>query len=188
MGCFYHFFKIIRLGKPNDFAQPAGMIGPAVTYSFTGGMSPRKKESAYLHLPTYAAGIVYHLGTFISIALFFCFLSDLLFSRGINFIFSAFLLLSGCCGIGVFIKRIVKPNLRSLSNPDDYISNLLVTAFQMGTAVFLFFPNPSYFVLAALLMLYFPAGKLKHAVNFFAARYQLGVFFGRRGVWPPENE
>jgi hypothetical protein len=34
-------------------------------------------------------------------------------------------------------------------------------------------------------MLYIPAGKLRHTVYFFAARYHLGYFFGWRGVWPP---
>jgi hypothetical protein len=77
--------------------------------------------------------------------------------------------------------------MRALSNPDDYISNLIVTLFQLATAAVLFWPQlfPVYFVLTALLLLYIPLGKLKHAIYFFAARYQLGYFFGRRNVWPP---
>jgi hypothetical protein len=44
-----------------------------------------------------------------------------------------------------------------------------------------------YFIAISLLFLYFPLGKLKHAIYFFAARYQLGFFYGWRGVWPPQN-
>jgi hypothetical protein len=45
-----------------------------------------------------------------------------------------------------------------------------------------------YFIIAAVLWLYFPVGKLRHVVYFFAARYHLGFFFGRRGVWPGHKQ
>jgi hypothetical protein len=107
----------------------------------------------------------------------------------------------------------VKKELLFLSNPDDFISNALVTAFQVATIIFLVnlqisqssnlpipqspnlpipqSPNPPiqllYYLSFTILMLYLPAGKLRHLIYFFAARYHLGYFFGRRGVWPPEN-
>jgi len=45
-----------------------------------------------------------------------------------------------------------------------------------------------YYVTAALLLLYIPVGKLRHLVYFFAARYQLGYFYGWRGSWPPSKK
>ncbi len=95
-------------------------------------------------------------------------------------------MVSLACGLFILIKRAAVSKLRILSNPDDYISNILVTSFQAASIVFLF-AGPAaetlYYVIAALLFLYLPLGKLKHLVYFFAARYQLGLFFGRRGVW-----
>ena len=78
--------------------------------------------------------------------------------------------------------------LRSLSNPDDYISNLLVDLFQLSTAFVLLSPGDEliYYLSATVLLLYFPLGKLRHAVYFFAARYHLGLFYGWRNVWPPK--
>jgi hypothetical protein len=184
--CLYHLYKLISLGKPKDFSDSIGNIGSAVVYSFTGGMSPKKKESAFLHLPTYTAGIIYHIGTFVSIALFFIFLFDVNFSVQINMLLAILLTISGLCGIGIFIKRMVKKELHSLSNPDDYISNTLVTGFQLITAYSLINFSPVYFVFASTLLLYIPLGKLKHLIYFFAARYHLGFFYGNRGVWPPK--
>jgi len=148
-----------------------------------------KKESAFLHLPTYISGILYHLGTFLSIFLFFFILAQVVLPGIFAYLFSGFFLITGGCGIGILIKRFVKHELRSLSSPDDYISNLLVTLFQILTALGLLFPAilPAYFILASMLLLYFPVGKLKHAIYFFAARYHLGLFYGWRGVWPPKN-
>lgn len=184
--CLYHLYKLISLGKPTDFSEPLGNVGSAIAYSFTGGMSPKKKESAYMHLPTYTAGMIYHLGTFLSVALFFVFLFDINFSVNICIVLPILLIISALCGIGIFIKRIVKKELNSLSNPDDYISNLLVTGFQLITAYSLINFTPVYFVFASALLLYIPVGKLKHTIYFFAARYHLGLFYGNRGVWPPK--
>jgi nitrate reductase gamma subunit len=182
----YHLIKIISLGKPKDFSEPIGNVGAAIVYSFTGGMSPQKKESAYLHLPTYAAGIIYHLGTFLSILLFFLFIFEIHVHPQISIVLSSLLIIAGLCGLGILFKRILKKGLRQLSNPDDYISNLLVTTFQIITAISLLYLTPVYFIFVSLLLLYLPVGKLKHSIFFFAARYHLGFFYGRRGVWPPK--
>jgi hypothetical protein len=182
-----YLIRLIRLGRPKDYAPPAGEVAPAVFYSLTGAMSPVKKESAYLHLPTYVAGILFHLGTFLSFILFFLLWIQLPLPLLLRLLLSVFLLVSVACGLGILVKRFLKRTLRSLSNPDDYLSNLLVTLFQAGTFLVMNLPETRafYFILASLLFLYIPVGKLRHLLYFFAARYQLGFFFGRRGVWPP---
>jgi nitrate reductase gamma subunit len=183
----YQLIRIILLGAPIEYSKPIGSEKSGISYSFTGAMSPRKKESAYLHLPTYTAGMIYHLGTFAAIALFFLILLNVKLHEYLNIILIAFLILSALCGLAILIKRMVKKELRFLSNPDDYISNILVSLFHIATAYYLFKCSPFYFVLVSLLLLYLPVGKLKHSLYFFAARYHLGFFYGRRGVWPPNK-
>jgi len=182
----YHFLRLVHLGKPHDFARPSGTESAGILYSFTRGMSPAHKESAYLHLPTYTAGLVYHVGTFFSVVLLilFFFVPDI--SGLLLWIPAGYLCLSCISGLFILIKRVTVGKLRTLSNPDDYFSNILVTLFQAVTVAYLLIGRPAgcpYYLCAALLFLYMPLGKLKHVVYFFAARYQLGLFFGRRGVW-----
>lgn len=188
--CLFHFIRLIKRGKPVDYAVPSGDTTKAVMYSFTGAMSPAKKESAYLHLPVYAAGILYHLGTFLSILIFFLLLAGVVPSSTIRGIISMFLILTTLSGLWILIRRAFDRTLRSLSNPDDYISNVLVTLFQALTIGVLFSELllAPYFIAVSALMLYLPLGKLKHAVYFFAARYHLGYFFGYRGTWPPVKQ
>ncbi len=185
----YFFFRLVKMGKPNDYSRPAGRPQKAMPYAFAGSMSPAKKESAFLHLPTYTAGIIYHLGTFLSVGLFVAMLLQTPFGEGLSWTFAIFLTLSGFSGFGILIKRMSKKNMRVLSNPDDYASNLLVTIFQLLTAATLLNPvvQPAYYIFSGILMLYIPLGKLRHMVYFFAARYHLGYFFGWRGVWPPKQ-
>ncbi len=185
--CIYTLFRIISLGKPKDYAKTKGDINSSIKYSYTGGMSPVKKESAYLHLPTYIAGILYHLGTFLSLILFFLNVLGINLTNYLIIPIAVFLIISGICGVSILIKRIFKSELNSLSNVDDYISNVIVNVFQFVTIYYLFYLTPIYFVISAVLFLYLPIGKLKHAIYFFAARFHLGFFYGKRGVWPPQN-
>lgn len=183
--CLFQVLQIIFSSRAKNYAAPRGKIGSAIAYSFTGAMSPVKKESAYLHLPTYAAGIIFHLGTFLS--LFWIGLHVFGINRNSILIFSSaiFLTVSSLCGIFIFIKRIVNFKMRFLSHPDDYFSNLLVSGFQFLSAIALInnLFQPMLFVWAAILLLYIPIGKLRHIVYFFAARIFLGLFYGNRGVW-----
>lgn len=182
----FHFLRLIRLGVPKEYSQKKGNVNSAISYSFTGAMNPLKKESAYLHLPTYSAGLLYHTGTFICFVLFFLFLFKISFTDSIQWILICILIVSSLSGLGIFIKRFSLKKLRHLSNPDDYISNLLVTGFQIFTLIVLLkeIYTPYYFIFVSLLFLYLPLGKLKHSLYFFAARYHLGFFYGWRGIWP----
>jgi hypothetical protein len=184
-----HFIRLVHLGKPVEFSRPKGNTGEAIRFAFTGAMSPARKESAFLHLPTYTAGLFYHAGTFLSLFLFFFFISGSAPEGWLAKVITAFLCISAFSGIAILIKRIIKKELRALSNPDDFISNFLVSKFHIITIMVLFFPEvlPSYYLIFTILMLYIPAGKLRHTIYFFAARYHLGFFFGWRGVWPPRK-
>jgi len=184
-----HLLRLLRMGAPRDHSAPQGTVGPALKYSLTGAMSPAKKESAYLHLPTYTAGILYHLGTFLGLALFFLAMLKVSLPHAALAASAIFFGLTALSGLGILVKRIAKKGLRDLSLPDDYVSNILVTGMQLLTVLFLLFPASAaiYFTWWALLLIYIPAGKLRHLLYFFAARYQLAFFYGRRGTWPPQN-
>lgn len=184
----YHIIRLIRLGKPTDFSKKAGNTVQGIRYSFTGAMSPKHKESAFLHLPTYTAGLIFHLGTFLAISLFFALLLSFEMLEPLKTVFAVFLAISGLCGIGILAKRVLSLKLRSLSSVDDYFSNIIVTSFQLITAYVLVLSDGqmAFFILSSILLLYFPLGKLKHAIYFFAARYHLGLFYGWRGTWPPK--
>jgi hypothetical protein len=183
--CLGLLIRLIQDGRPKDLAKPKGKPALGIRYSLTGAMSPKKKESAFMHLPTYIAGLIYHFGTFVS--LFLLLLSFLNPSYPIAFAWTiaGFLIFTCMSGLGILIKRLTHKALRDLSNLDDYFSNLLVSLFQLSTALVLiaWIPDMVYYLLAAALLLYIPVGKLRHLVYFFSARYQLGWQYGLKGVW-----
>ncbi|MBO4645859.1 MAG: hypothetical protein J5642_05030 [Bacteroidales bacterium] len=191
-----HFVRIVRLGKPKDFSIPSGNVTQGVVYSNTVAMMPTNKESAYMHLPTYAGGIIFHLGIFLSFLLYILSLFGVndFYPEWLNIVLGLCVSVSALCGVLLLIKRLINKNLNSLANPDDYLSNLFTTLFQCGTALFLLTAGENgtisavYYILCTLLFIYMPWGKLKHLVYYFSARYHLGFFYGWRNVWPPQKE
>ena len=183
------FFTVFFKKESDDPSPARGNINSAIIYSFTGAMSPVKKESAYLHIPTYTAGLIFHLGTFFSFFWLIILFFDIQFYKWFDYTSSLLIFTAGICGIGILIKRIVSLKLKSLSNPDDYISNILVTGFQAITALTIILPHilPSLFIYSTLLFLYMPVGKLRHTIYFFTSRIKLGMFYGKRGVWPEKG-
>ncbi|MDR4987404.1 MAG: hypothetical protein RG741_01020 [Bacteroidales bacterium] len=183
----YHLIRLIHLGKPKDRSRKSGRIAPAVIYSFTSAMSPASKESAFLHLPTYTAGIIYHIATCISLAVFVPIFLGMSLPAMPGYLLAFVAFAGSASGWAILIKRISDKKLRKLSNPDDYLSNVLVNVFQLLTGLTLLNSAllPVFLLSAALLFLYMPVGKLKHMIYFFAARYHLGFFYGWRNVWPP---
>jgi nitrate reductase gamma subunit len=153
-------------------------------------MSPMEKESAFLHLPTYAAGMLYHLGIFSSL-LFFVWViitkfANVTLPSFITTTFAVFLVITSLAGFSILIKRVISKELRYLSCADDYISNFLTTISLAATALYIFVPGSEaiYFVTMALLFTWMPLGKTRHLLYFFFARVHLGFFYGRRGAWP----
>ncbi|MDR1878184.1 MAG: hypothetical protein LBQ64_01310 [Bacteroidales bacterium] len=196
--CLWHFFRLIRIGKPKDLSQKKGSVARASVYSYTIAMLPANKESAYLHLPTFVTGVFFHIGIFISLLLFIVFffihpflLRDWLL-LAIVVLFTILILCIGVvCGFALLFKRVCLRKLRTLSTLDDYLSIFLTTLFQLFTVGYLIFGDclaTYYYISASILLLYLPVGKLRHAVYFFAARYQLGFFYGWRNSWPPKRQ
>lgn len=194
-----YFTRIVRLGKPKDLSEKSGDVNKGILYSNTVAMMPQNKESAYLHFPSYATGMLFHIGTFscflIWILSFFPFFNEWLQSGTcIHLIIPAILAITCISGYILLFKRIFSKSLKGWSNPDDYISNAVTSTFQLMTILYLVMPTCSaivslYYIICAILFVYLPLGKLRHVVFYFAARYHLGFFYGWRNVWPKrENQ
>lgn len=181
--------KALPAWRVHDPAAPKGSRSSGALYALTGAMMPWKKESARLYPASYALGVLYHLGSFlgffgVAVLFFGIRLPAVIVSAS-----ALFLAITAASGFGLLIKRIVSPNLRYFSSPDDYFSNVLVTGWQVFIIMALLYESmlPALLILTGMLFLYIPAGKLRHAIFFLPARIHLGLFYGRRGVWPAKN-
>ena len=92
--------------------------------------------------------------------------------------------------VAVLVHRIASPVKRLISNFDDYFSWFLTIApLATGLLAYVHAGGVRYETLlgihilsAEALLLWFPFGKLIHAVTIFAARGATGMIFERRGA------
>jgi len=178
--------RTLGFGRRPTFAHPRGSNLQGVVYAFGRGMLPWEKESAAKHIWTYLGGILYHLG--ILITMLFIVTALLSMSLPWAFLWPARILLavSVASGMALLLKRIIKPQMRSLSSGDDYLANVLVDLLLLSALAATFAETMSvpFLLLAITTFIYIPFGKLRHCAFFFYSRILFGTFFGRRGVLP----
>lgn len=178
--------RALSLGSPRVEAPPRGRARDGVAYAFGRGMSPWAKESARLHPAVYVAGALYHVGIFTSIGVVGLAVAGAPWLDRVSVVAAPLLALSALAGIGLLARRVATPGLRTVSSPDDYASNLAATLLIVAALVSMASdgPAPSLLVVATLVFLYAPLGKIRHCVFFFLARAGFGRLLGRRGVLP----
>jgi nitrate reductase gamma subunit len=178
--------RTFAFGRKRTYAHQQGSSFAGIIYAFGQGMFPWEKESAARHIWTYMGGTLYHLGIFT--AMFF--LATVLLQ--ISLVLTALqivriiLFIGGLSGVSLLIKRMHKPHMRFLSGSDDYLANILIDLFLFLALATTFTETilVPFTIMAIIIFLYIPFGKIRHCVFFFYSRFLFGIFFGRRGVLP----
>ena len=178
--------RTFSFGRPPRYAKAQGSPAKGIVYAFGQGMLPWEKESASKHLPTFFAGILYHAGIFAAI---FFLITALLLIKLPDVAIQIVRLLAViglASGIGLLVKRSALPYMRFISCLDDYIANILVGLLLLSAILATYYHVLQLVMMAVaiILLLYIPAGKIRHCVFFFYSRILFGRFFGRRGTLP----
>lgn len=173
-------------GRKRLLSRPSGNPRKGITYAFGQGMLPWEKESAAKHLPTYIAGMLYHAGIFATILTVLALATQVKLPR-VTIPFLQVMMAAGfVAGTGLLLKRAVKPQMRYISCPDDFGANIIVDIFLLAglLASWRAAALPIFFIIAIMIFLYMPVGKIRHCFFFFYSRLLFGSYFGRRGVLP----
>jgi nitrate reductase gamma subunit len=178
--------QTLAFGRRQMYAHPRGSSFAGVIYAFGLGMLPWEKESAAKHIWTYAGGILYHFGIFITMLFLVIALLGASLPWALLWPARIILAMSILSGLALFVKRIFKPQMRALSSGEDYLANSLVDLLLLLalTATFTETLLVPFLAVAIITFIYIPFGKLRHCVFFFYSRILFGDFFGKRGVLP----
>ena len=178
--------RTFSFGRRAQHAKGQGSAARGIIYAFGQGMLPWEKESASKHLPTFFAGIFYHLGIFAALFYLIAVLAEIGLPELVIQIIRLLLVAGLANGIGLLVKRSAFAHMRFISCLDDYVANTLVGLFLTAALLAAFdqTSQTAMMILAMILMLYIPVGKIRHCVFFFYSRVVFGKFFGRRGVLP----
>ena len=178
----------LRLGVrvAASFAPARASAADGVRYAFTTAFLPWAKESARQHLPSYLAGIVFHLAIFGALGWLALSLLSVAPPAAAAPAIVAVLVAGLACGLALLVKRHRDRTLRAVSTPEDVAANLLVDAVLAAGIASAVRPAffPAFQLAGAALLLYAPLGKLRHMLFLVTSRWYWGTYFGRRGVRP----
>ncbi len=177
------------LSEPREFNSVAAGVGAIISRSAPAHAF--EKSIRFQHVTGYA----WHFALFISV-LFFA--PHILFFESVlgfswphlpNTIILITATIAVAVLIALLIRRATHPVQRFISNADDYIS-IFVVLIPLVTGILAFaHVGGRYETLLAIhllsvevMLIWFPFGKLMHAIMTMPARYQAGTAFGRRGV------
>lgn len=171
--------RTFAFGRKRTYAHPQGSSFVGVVYAFGQGMLPWEKESASKHIWTYIGGTLYHLG--ILTAMLFLATVLLQISLPPSLLQSArtLLVIGGLSGVALLIKRMLQPHMRFLSGGDDYLANILIDLFLFLALATTFTETTlvPFCIIAIIIFIYIPFGKIRHCVFFFYSRILCGTFF-----------
>ena len=87
------------------------------------------------------------------------------------------------------IRRIVRPEMRIISSPDDYFSIILLNAWLLSGVFGLQAAAPvwatvAFFALTTFFLVYVPFSKISHYLYYPFNKWYIGKHLGHRGVYP----
>ena len=177
------------LTKPREYNSVAAGVGAIISRSAPAHAF--EKSIRFQHVTGYA----WHFALFVSVLFFAPHI--LFFESVLGFSWphlpNTIILVTAAVAVAVLvallIRRATHPVQRFISNADDYISIFVVLIpLITGILAFAHVGGPYETLLAIhllsveVMLIWFPFGKLMHAIMTMPARYQAGTAFGRRGV------
>jgi hypothetical protein len=183
----YKVYQILRLPWPREVAPHRGSREMGMVRSYSWLFLPWSMESTRQHLWRWFEFAVYHLGAGAAILANFTIpFAPSLMTRDVNLTMAVIVAGAFLMGLLKLQRRIISPDLRLVSTPDDYFSLASVEVFFLFTVMALVTGSSgwmkAYFITTAAFLFYVPFSKISHYVQWFFARAFFGLRFGGRGI------
>ncbi len=183
-------YQLARLPMPWERGPVKGSPGRGVLHSYGTIFMPWSMESSRKHLVRWLEFGTYHVGALVAIVNTFTFpFAPELMTQPVRWVFAILIAPAIVVGVIKLIRRVVRPELRLISTPDDYFSLVSLEFFFFSAVMALLLDTPewrmAYFLITAAFLFYVPFSKISHYVYFFFSHVLTGRRYGWRGVTPP---
>ena len=184
--------QLSRLPMPWEKELQKGSPSKGVLHSYASIFMPWSVESSRDHLWRWAGFALYHVGCLVAIVNTFTYtFTPGMMTPFVKVAFSILIAPAIIIGFSKFIRRVVRPEIRHISTPDDYFSLLSLQLFFFTGIMALLLNTPfwrtSYYLVTAAFLFYVPFSKISHYVYFFFARFLTGKRYGWRGIIPQNS-
>lgn len=167
-----------------------GEHGKAISYAYMTLATPWEIESQKRHWFRYLEFALFHIAmaTGIGYAFILPIIPEAMKNPVIAIVAQVLFAIGLFTGSSRLIRRIVIPEMRTISSPDDYFCLALLSAWMLAGVLAAPLQNEtylfSYYCLATFFLFYVPFSKISHYVYYPFIRYYVGKHFGHRGTFP----
>ncbi|MGD2119955.1 MAG: nitrate reductase, partial [Chromatiales bacterium] len=193
VGVLWRLFGALFLLRHKDLSKPKGETGGGAVLTVLNRFWPKPQFSKITF--TVLLAYVMHIGLFVVVFLFAPHITLIKDMTGLSWggLPNSVIMFAGTATIAamaaLLVRRMTTPVLRMISSWEDYFS-WAVTAAPVLTGMLAYahvggrYENllAVHLLTVELLFVWFPFGKLMHAVLFIPSRAQLGAHYARRGV------
>lgn len=180
-------YQLSRLPMPREKGPRTGNPSEGILATYAHMFMPWSMESTRNHFWRWFEFGIYHIGAFIGILNTFTTpFAPGMMTTPVRIAFALLIIPAFFAGFFKLARRFTDPNLRYVSNPDDYFSLIALQLWFLSAIMALLldvkFWNDTYFVITALFLFYVPFSKISHYVYYFFSGVIVGGKYGWRGV------
>jgi len=182
--------QLLRLPVILEGTPARGDHATAIRYAYLTLAMPWELESQRRHWWRYVEFALFHIaiafgiGTAFTLPIAHQAMRAPLLVRGLQTIFAVAVLI----GVSRLARRLLRPEMRAISSPDDYFCLLSLTLWMAAGIAAVSQRSEgwllAYYALATFFLIYVPFSKISHYVYWPFIRYHMGKHFGHRGVYP----
>ena len=165
----------------------------AIKYAYLTLAMPWELDSQKRHWVRYVEFVLFHLAMALGIGFAFTvpIVHEFMQNSFIGAFARVFFVLGFLVGLSRMSRRIIKPEMRKITTPDDFFCLILLTAWMftgiwaapLKSEAWLF----AYYTMATFFLFYVPFSKISHYVYYPFIRYYVGKHFGHRGTFPKKR-
>jgi nitrate reductase gamma subunit len=183
---------ILKFTPGKERTPARGDHAQGIRHAYATIAMPWELPSTRKHWFRWVEFAVFHVAVAVAIAMTFVmpYLPRLMSSPGAIYALQVTFALGGLIGLSRLVRRMVRPEMRVISSPDDYFSLVMLTLWM--AAAFLATPMTSepamvaFFLMTTFFLIYVPFSKISHYIYWPFIRFYIGKHFGHRGVYPPK--
>lgn len=185
-------YQLMKKPPPPEKAELKGDRFAGAIHSLANVLRPWGMESTRNHVYFYFEFVIFHIAVALTIgSTFFIPLIPWLMTPLVSKVIMVFMGLALLIGVRRIIRRIVVPEIRIISSPDDYFAVSLMTVFFGVGLVTMWLwiqgkPETGwmwvFFLMVTFFLLYVPFSKISHYVLYPFGRVMYGQIFGGRGI------
>ncbi|MHC4067674.1 MAG: hypothetical protein ACYSUI_24665 [Planctomycetota bacterium] len=183
---------ILKFTPGRERTPAKGDHTKGITHAYATLAMPWELPSTRKHWFRWLEFALFHVAVAVAIAMTFVmpYAPRLMSSPAATYGLMALFTIGGLIGVSRLVRRLFRPEMRTISSPDDYFSLVMLTVWM--AAALLAAPMTSelpivvFFGMTTFFLIYVPFSKISHYIYWPFIRFYVGKHFGHRGVYPPK--